>query len=275
MIIDPETAAALCALIESTEHQTASSAERIARTSACLLGRPYQTEHPGTDIETPRPLIITHVDCLTYVNTVLALTYAHDLPSLTAAWLTMNYKSHSHYEVATQHHFLSADWHPTHEQAGRLIPRSETIAQALNLPVHFAVTLINRPAFFAHLGITSQHTPALCEQVRTPYLPLSACFDAKQAPLPALWERIQTGDIITVVRPQWDLRNTIGTHLNCSHLGFAIWKDNTLYLRHASSLSGCVCDEPLSDYLASRLNSDTIKGIHLHAATDHPLNTNG
>lgn len=270
MIIAPETAATLCALIESPEYQTAPNAERIARASALLLGRPYHTEHPSLYATTPRPLIITQLDCMTYVNTVLALTYAHDLASLTAAWLAMNYKPHAGYQAAAQHHFLSADWHPAHEQARRLIPRSEPIARALHLPITYAHAIINRPAFFAHLGINTPEIPALCEQVRTPYLPLTACFEDKKRPLSALWESIHTGDIITLVRPEWDLRDTLGTHLNCSHLGFAIWQEDTLYLRHASSLKGRICDEPLSEYLANRLDSDTIKGIHIHAVADHP-----
>jgi hypothetical protein len=52
-----------------------------------------------------------------------------------------------------------------------------------------------------------------------------------------------------MVRPNLDLTSTIGTHLNVTHQGFAIWKDGFLIYRHASLEFGKVMDTPLLQYL--------------------------
>ena len=81
------------------------------------------------------------------------------------------------------------------------------------------------------------------------------------------FQQIPNAAIIEIVRPNWDLTKEIGTHLNVSHIGFAIWKNKTLYFRQASSIHHQVIDTPLTSYLYDALkNSETIKGINIQIA---------
>jgi hypothetical protein len=96
-----------------------------------------------------------------------------------------------------------------------------------------------------------------------PYLPLDSLFDSTGKANDYLFKQIPNAAIIEIVRPNWDLSKEIGTHLNISHLGFAIWKNRILYFREASSQHGRVVDVPLVDYLRDTLKSPTIKGINV------------
>ena len=96
------------------------------------------------------------------------------------------------------------------------------------------------------------------------YLPLSSLFDNKGEANLYLFKQIPHGSIIEIVRPNWDLVKLIGTHLNVSHLGLAIWQEGVLLFREASSIEGRVVDIPLINYLREAKKSPTIKGINIH-----------
>ena len=105
-----------------------------------------------------------------------------------------------------------------------------------------------------------------------PYIPLSVLFDnAGQANM-HLFKQIPNAGIIEIVRPNWDLTKQIGTHLNVSHLGFAIWINNVIFFREASSEHHQIIDVPLIDYLRAAQKSPTIKGINIQIALPQPLN---
>ncbi len=73
--------------------------------------------------------------------------------------------------------------------------------------------------------------------------------------------------MVVIVRPNWDIRDRIGTHLNISHLGFAI-KDsqqNDLHFLHATSEKQLVVRETLGSYLQRQLSIPTIRGIEILA----------
>ena len=101
------------------------------------------------------------------------------------------------------------------------------------------------------------------ETEKVPYIPLNKLFIDGKKPDLKLFSQIPQGAIIEIVRPNWDLRAKIGTALNISHLGFAIWKGQVLYFRQASSERGKTVDIPLVSYLQKALSSPTIKGINI------------
>ncbi len=79
----------------------------------------------------------------------------------------------------------------------------------------------------------------------------------------ALLNRIPSGAIVNLVRPNW-FPESLGTPILVSHMGFAIWKNNRLYFRHATSSGAkCVTDVLLTEYLQKYLLSPTLKGINL------------
>jgi len=76
--------------------------------------------------------------------------------------------------------------------------------------------------------------------------------------------------ILEIVRPNWDLTEKIGTHLNVSHLGFAFKKkskpenkNDQWIFRHASSEEKKVVDVSLENYLKRYLHHETVKGINV------------
>src|SRR5262249_52385928 len=95
------------------------------------------------------------------------------------------------------------------------------------------------------------------------YIPLAVFFDQAGKPKQALFDRIENGTLIEIVRPNWDLHSLIGTNLDVSHLGFLLRVKGILMFRQASSVKKKVVDIPLDVYLAHYLRSDTVKGIHL------------
>ncbi|WP_230425661.1 N-acetylmuramoyl-L-alanine amidase-like domain-containing protein [Spartinivicinus ruber] len=78
-----------------------------------------------------------------------------------------------------------------------------------------------------------------------------------------LLDKISTGSIINVVRPNWNLKKWIGTNMNVSHQGLAIRKNGQLYFRHASSTKKAVVDIEFTKYFSKFLLSPTLKGVNV------------
>lgn len=96
--------------------------------------------------------------------------------------------------------------------------------------------------------------------VNIPYITLEEYFLNKDK----IEESMPDFGILNIVRPNWDLTNAAGTHMNISHQGFVIKKDGNVYFRHAST-SGLkqVTELLLIDYLGQFKTSPTIKGFNL------------
>ncbi|MDE1463295.1 N-acetylmuramoyl-L-alanine amidase-like domain-containing protein [Spartinivicinus poritis] len=78
-----------------------------------------------------------------------------------------------------------------------------------------------------------------------------------------LLDKIPSGSIINVVRPNWNLKKWIGTNMNVSHQGLAIRKNGKLYFRHASSSQNAVVDVEFTQYFSKFLLSPTLKGVNV------------
>lgn len=96
-----------------------------------------------------------------------------------------------------------------------------------------------------------------------PYIPLGQLINHQGQLNTYLLKQIPSGAIIEIVRPNWHLKEIIGTDLDISHLGFAFWKNNILYFRQASSTEHKVVDLPLLTYLNEASKNPTIGGINV------------
>lgn len=216
-------------------------------------------------------------DCLTFVNNILALSFSHDIKSFEHYLLHLNY-----YEALPKYenrfHFMSLDWNPQNQRQGFLRDITETIVNAEGKPIAaMAEGVIDKKSWF--LRRTEKDirlTDALCSPeklaalrnlaylyqshcVRMPYLPLETLLAN-----PHYFDQFPEVSIIEIVRPNWDLKEKIGTNLHVSHIGFGLrLPSGGLVFRHASSESKAVVAVSLQDYLESCLTSPTIKGIHL------------
>lgn len=262
--------------------------QRFEKISEFFLGQPYLRgalgEGEGARFD-QSPLFRTDAfDCLTYVNTVLALYFSHNLHDFEHKIVTINYR-HDHISYENRHHFMSVDWNKENARLGFLHDATGEIKNKNGRsPALLSETLIDRPNWFRFRQLNDlklnpplEHSASLqrlhelrsiadkltAEVGLTPYLPLAEFFDNNQQANWDIFKQIPHGAIIEIVRPQWDLRAIAGTYLDISHLGFAIWRDDQLLFRDASLRQKKVADTSLVSYLQRLLNEPTIKGINI------------
>lgn len=264
--------------------QSANVAERVSADSGFFLGKPYVLgalgEGPTAKFD-QSPLYRTDAfDCMTYVSTVLAMAESKNFQQFRQHMLDVQYSNHSP-SYLTRNHFVSVDWNVNNEKQGfltdvtkKLFPNDYKIADAL----------INKPNWFAKLKadnikqfkpLSEQETKqrldemhALGEKTKAvvsllSYVPLTALYGKNGKPIMRQFDKIPSGAVIEIVRPNWVLAALIGTNLNVSHLGLGVRINHVLMFREASSIHNKVVDIPLSTYLAGYLNSATVKGINI------------
>lgn len=211
-------------------------------------------------------------DCTTYIETVMALSLAEDLQTFKEKLIHIRYLDGT-ISFKKRNHFISLDWIPSNFNILKDITAS--IGN-----VRFARATIDKKNWYQKKGpsdirgredLTGQRFRDLVKELKNlgkdftpqiaevPYLPLRTLFNN-----PSTLKSIPHGSIINVVRPNWDLRDSIGTHLNISHQGIAIWKRGKLFYRHASSFPDkMVKDTPFKKYFEKYLNSGSLKGINI------------
>jgi len=261
--------------------------ERIDWISAQYLGEPYILGSLGEGAKArydqfPR-YRVDGFDCETYVTTVLSLALANSLSSFQQCLKQTRYKN-GIVSYIERNHFTALDWNQNNQYREVLKDITLSIKDKKNHPVaQFASALINKPGWYQHktnatirlqndnktkqeellAELKSKGSKLSATEEKVPYLPFTALFAKNNKPDFYLLSQIPQGAIIEIVRPNWDLRQKIGTALNVSHLGFAIWKNGQLYFRQASSVYGKVIDVPLVEYLIKVQTSPTIKGINI------------
>lgn len=262
--------------------------DRITWFSAQFIDKPYLLgalgEGAGGSFD-QFPLYRTDAfDCDTYVNTVLALALSKNLTDFKKNINKLRYAK-GQVDYLYRNHFTDLDWNGNNQKQGILldITRSIKLDNQSKPAASTAMAVIDKPSWYQFK--TNQNirlfdeSPELektrlielknlgktlpVSEAKIPYLPLNILFNKKGEANLKLFAKIPTASIIEIVRPNWDLKLQIGTCLNVSHLGFAIWNNKTLYFRNASSLEGKVVDTPLIGYLRNYLKSPTVKGINI------------
>lgn len=278
-------------LYKNPQLKTHAISERIAIISQYFLGRPYLNGALGEGKKAEfdqEPLYRTDAfDCLTYVSTVLALALSNNLAEFQKNMLKIQYRNATPAFI-NRLHFTSVDWNNVNEKNGFIQDITHSFRNTEGKPISkMAYTLINKPAWYQMMtthnlkfivplssaqeikrldAIHQLSQKVIIEKSAVPYLPLTALFNADREPNMYLFDQIPSGAIIEIVRPNWDLEKMIGTHLNISHLGFAIRTSKGLFFREASSLENKITDVILTDYLKNYLDSTTVKGINVQIA---------
>ncbi len=272
-------------------------ADRIAIISAYFLGDPYLGGALGEGKSAPfdqEPLYRTDAfDCLTYVSTVLALAESNNLADFQENLLKIQYRNANPIFI-DRLHFTSIDWNQENAKNGFIRDITGNFKDASGKSVaKIANALINKPNWYKKMTDNNLSLiEALSEEQEKErvaelqhlsrnvsveksvllYLPLTALFDKQGQAAMFLFNQIPSSAIIEIVRPNWDLENAIGTHINVSHLGFAIRKSNgDLVFREASSVDKHVEDVLLIDYLKNYLNNATVKGINVQEVSSRQV----
>lgn len=259
----------------------------IAIISQDFLGKPYLRNALGEGAHAyfdQRPLFRSDAfDCETLVDTVLALALVYPSNDISEAIKKVRYK-HGKVSFLTRNHFTCSDWNINNQEQGFITDITTQIKNQQNQPIfQLATASIDKAEWIQHFSTDNiylrhasqqqikQRLKLLKNQSRNlpiiqstiPYIPLTQLFDANGTPNMFVFKQIPEGAIIEIIRPNWDLTKEIGTHLNVSHLGFAIWSKQILYFREASSKEHKVIDTPLINYLSTFRSSPTIKGINI------------
>jgi hypothetical protein len=222
-------------------------------------------------------------DCTTFASTVLALVESNNLIEFKKNILKVRYKNNAALFI-NRNHFISVDWNINNEKQGFLKDINSKILDEKGNPI--AVTanaFIDKPNWYKHLRASTIKSfyampkekvkilyKALhdCSYKVKPqaskilYLPFSKLF-TNGAPNQQLFDQIPSATVIEIVRPNWNLKDIIGTNINISHMGFGIRIKGKLIFREASFVDKKVEDVDLEKYLAQYLNSSTIKGIRV------------
>lgn len=260
---------------------------RLHYISQYFLGKPYLLGALGEGAQghyDQYPKYRTDAfDCETYVDTVLALALAQNSKGFEQCIDKIRYRDGQPVFTA-RNHFTELDWNINNQKQGLVKDITLSIHNKEKQPIaKIASAWIDKPAWYAHFNedkirlITSDNQQRaqklralkaegkqLGRRLATiPYLPLDQLFSPSGQANQSLFAQIPNGAIIEIVRPNWDLRQQIGTCLNVSHLGFAFWEGRTLMFYQASSQYGQVVVVPLISYLADARNSPTIKGINV------------
>lgn len=260
---------------------------RIDWISSQFIGKPYLLGPLGEGAQgrfNQMPKYSTQsFDCETLVTTVLAIALAGNREQFIQCMRHIRYKNNQ-IKFIERNHFTSLDWNPNNQKKGLLkdITRSITDEKKQSIALT-ATAMINKPSWYQHFNADAIKlaSPSHAEQEKRlkelkqigsylevkqasiPYLPLDQLFNEQGKANEYLFKQIPHAAVIEIVRPNWDLRQSAGTCLNVSHMGFAIWSKGVLYFREASTLDKKVIDIPLGDYLRAALKSPTIKGINV------------
>jgi hypothetical protein len=189
---------------------------RIDALSHYFLGYPYQ----------PNPLIgssdtgevftasLDGFDCVTYIETILALARASDVDEF-VEWLRKIRYEQGRVEWKRRNHYMT-DWIRNNIREGLLRPVSMPA-----VPTHSRERILSVVP-----GLAVQRTSVKC-------VPKSA--------VPRAAEHLQSGDVICFVSTR--------KNLDVFHAGIIVRDGKKVLLRHASRSRGCVVEQELSEFL--------------------------
>ena len=255
-----------------------SAADRVLGIGESLLGVPYVAgpfgEGPLGRYDRNPLYRFDAFDCTTFVETVTALSISNSWDEFKTSLNLIRYKD-GEVSFVARNHFTDLDWIPNDVRAGIYRDVTESLAPGLTL---VARAVVDKRAWYAKMppsriqiaGLSEGERRELLdelhaeglrfspEEATVPYVPLTALFAPGGE---KIFDRIPSGSVVNIVRPDWDLVAQIGTHLNISHQGFAVRKNGVLYFLAASEALRRVAMVPMTDYLRPYLDSPTIKGI--------------
>ena len=203
------------ALLASTEKGARLSA-RIDSLSEAFLARPYGVDPLGGGPGRPEALTasLEAFDCVTYIETVLALALARDAREFLDVLRRVRYEG-GEVDWHRRNHYMSG-WARNNESAG------------------FVRNLTGGP-------LAEQVTRRLSVVKELPPKRVSFHLYRKQK-LDSIAARIETGDLILFASAK---RN-----LDFFHTGLLIASGREIMMRHAARSEGSVVEQPLPDFLS-------------------------
>ncbi|QRV23286.1 N-acetylmuramoyl-L-alanine amidase-like domain-containing protein [Marinomonas foliarum] len=280
--LDSANGAVFYKTIDDFSASAVSNAGKVDALSVTLLGAEYIGGSVGEGEQgkyDKDPLTRFDVfDCTTYVETVLAGAISTTSDEFQSNLQSIRYRN-SNVDFVSRNHFPSVDWIRNNQDKLMDITPDVGHGQAL-----VAKAMIDKSAWYQRLTSevlkcdtdSSSECLTLLNQLREegriysaepayiPYVPLTALFGGNTNKVDqALLDRIPSGSVISMVRPNWDVKKYIGTNMNVSHQGLAIRKNGILFLRHASLTNKKVMDENFAEYFSHYSEASSLKGFNV------------
>lgn len=197
----------------------------LAAVDAEYVGDPLG-EGPGATPD-PGPLSdFAHVDCVTYVEQVLALALSPDAANLPDTLRRIRYRD-GRIDYRSRNHYFVSDWLPANSWCVR-----DVTAEVGAGVTETMTKTISRKAFFAGKGITCDLPD---ERATTPYIP--------REQVGKVLGKLKEGDIVIFVI------STPG--IIAGHVGLLRVKDGVPYVQHASLSEKRVITSPLERYVGN------------------------
>jgi hypothetical protein len=208
---------------------------RLLEASEHFLGTPYAVsplgEGAGKDAD---PLIrFDAVDCLTFVEETMAISYAADPRAVEPILSELRYAHEIAFE--DRNHLMEAQWLPHNVGKGFLRDVTQQYGSGDIQVVHKTLTKATwRSRSSQAIGLDPGHQPLGTFALSV--IPLKRVI--------AVAPQVPSGTIVVVVREDRPYKPTL-----VSHLGFLLHRGKKTYLRHATQGVSKVVDEDLSSFL--------------------------
>lgn len=228
--------------------------EKLDEFSAVFIGEPYILDPLGEENEfDPDPFYrFDAFDCITYVETVLALASASDFDDFLDVKKNISYKD-GDVNFEERNHFFELDFVKNNKN---LIV---DITDELGEPTVLITREIDKKSWFKKMHDIRKSERK--KELSLHYLP----WDSN---LKLINENFDEPAIFAVVLDNHNLPEEIGTNLLIGHVGFIFKKNNELILRHASSFNGAVFEEKFSDYVEKNKNNPLRVGYKVYQIKD-------
>lgn len=260
---------------------TSNPKQRLEHYCNSLLGRPYRRWCIGDGphgLYNQKPMYRTdYFDCVTWVNTILALVNAHNIHEFVALYLRQQYRGPCCF--LNRNYFIESHWIEANIKDQRISHLNDQLAHQWQQPLQIASTTIDIPGWLHHHQANDIHLLQTTEtNIQKRLLRLHAYAKLTQPISNELTyfsikslQQLQPKNFLNlppliamIVRPNWDVRSLIGTHLNISHLGICLSKqDQSLSFYHASSDLKQVVETDFFKYIQfCKKNIPSVKGIY-------------
>ena len=267
-------------------HQDSLTA-RVESATRMFLGNPYigdpLGEGQGGRYDQDDLYRFDGFDCTTFVETIMALSGASDLSHFERRMNSIRYEG-GRIDFTTRNHFPSLDWIPNNARDGFIRDVTREVAQAGGSEVSLARALIDKPRWYSMMKESNlQLKEALsaaekaarvrewrkegdafrAQEATLDYIRFEEFFHEGR-PNERLVAGIPSGSVINIVRPNWDLTDVMGTHMNVSHqMIFFRNAEGRPVLRHASSVARKIVEADFFAVMQSYLGHKTAKGINI------------
>lgn len=250
------------------------SKERLQILAEFFLNNKYGPWANGSGLETLDDFNynLSILDCVTYVEVVLALFKVEPTASY-AAFVNAfeNMLRHIHYvngkpNFLSSNHFFCVDW----IENNKYLVDDLTATLTKNFKV--AETIIDKLTWFKRHDVNKDRPQNFTESIQQQLAPLVSRVPYIETQellteYPRFVSVFPEYSLVTLVRPNWDITERIGTHLNISHVGFAIKDQPNSQLKffHSTIEKSKVVQETLESYMQRHQESATIRGVSVLA----------